>query len=280
MTFKEMIRFTYGLLMGTSTPLLKPSKRFLLRTSVVDVDSELSFFLGGSGNAALLRKGDEALLVNTNQGEPAEKLRALVAERAAGARLKIALNSTLQDFSGSLALYPETEEIWVGKVRSATLRRHLSDEFYERALVIGEERRVAWAGETVVFLPVGPAATESDLLIYFEKRSVLLAGPLFSNFTHPLLHPEQGLVIENWLRVWSEVLERFKPKTILPCDGQPASLEEAQGFLRYLRDLTDPSIEFSQCRAMYDWPEIPSCSSLEENFDLLREKKKTFTTLN
>jgi hypothetical protein len=51
-------------------------------------------------------------------------------------------------------------------------------------------------------------------------------------------------------------------------------------FISYLRDLSDPAVEFSRCRELYDWLEIPSHTSLEENFDLLREQKRTHATLN
>jgi glyoxylase-like metal-dependent hydrolase (beta-lactamase superfamily II) len=186
------------------------------------------------------------------------------------------------DFSGGLPLFADAEKIYVGPADDRALRKQLRDvsgDPLAKCESVRTEMRFDFGDETVVLIPVGSSATESDLAVFFEKRSILFMGALFYNQIHPILRVGKGLQPQVWIRNFSMLMERFKPKTVIPAEGDLASFEDAQKFLNYLKDLTDSSVEFSQCRAKYDWPEIPSYTSLEENFDLLRDQIKSHTTL-
>ena len=61
--------------------------------------------------------------------------------------------------------------------------------------------------------------------------------------------------------------------------GATTAAGNAERFAAYLAALTNHDIEFAECRRDYDWIEIPSATSLEENFDILRGNEKVITTL-
>jgi glyoxylase-like metal-dependent hydrolase (beta-lactamase superfamily II) len=277
MTFKEFIRFTYGLFMGTSTPLLKPSQRYLFPLKLIVFDEQLRILLGGSGICALLRDQGTALLVNTNQAGAARAVRKWFDEKPLP--LKIALTSVETDFSGGVGLFPEAEKIFMSQGDERENRKLINIEV-ERVSVLQSETVIEVAGEKVRLIPLGAVATGSDLAIYFESRSILFVGALFYNRIHPILHPGASGRIDQWMQCLSSLLDRFQPRVVVPAEGEIGNAEDARLFVSYLRDLTDPRVEFSKCREKYDWLEIPSHTSLEENFDLLREHKRTFTTLN
>lgn len=276
MTFKEFIRFAYGLFMGTSTPLLKPAKRYLFRSQKVEWDEGFGLYLGGSCVCGLLRNRTEALVINTNQDRAAAEFRQWVNEKTGSENLTVVLSSLAADFSGGLGVFADAKRILV----AAPLERELKikyGEIAERVEVIATETVLEIAGERVHLIPVGPAATGSDLAVFLENRSVFFAGALYFNRIHPVLH--SGFDVERWKERLAFLLDRFHPKWVIPAEGDSGAESGAREFLAYLRDLTDPTVEFATCRSRYDWTEIPGHTSLEENFDLLREKKKTFTTL-
>jgi glyoxylase-like metal-dependent hydrolase (beta-lactamase superfamily II) len=281
MTLREFVRFTYGLFMGTSTPLLKPSQRYLFPLKKAYFDDRLSFLLGGSCVCALLDGGGERLIINVNQAGAASALRKLANERVGP--LSVALTSSAADFSEGLNVFSDADKIYVGRSQEQShvrgIKKALGESFKD-LVVVQEEIVLDFAGERVRLIPLGAIASNSDMAVYFESRSVLFLGGLFYNRIHPILRQGVGPRIDTWIQCLSGLLDRFQPKFLVPAEGEIGTIEDARLFISYLRDLTDASVEFSRCRELYDWLEIPSHTSLEENFDLLREHRRTHTTLN
>jgi hypothetical protein len=107
----------------------------------------------------------------------------------------------------------------------------------------------------------------------------MFLGPLFFNRIHPDLRPGPGFNPEKWLETLQNLITRFHPRTIVPGEGDLTNEGDLSVFIDYLKALMNPNIEFSYCRQNYDWSEIPSATSLEENFNILRGKSRTVTTL-
>ena len=275
MNFKEWVRFSYGFIMGTSTPFLKPSKRHLFPTAWVDIDPELALFMGGSGICGVLQTPIERLVINVNRSEAALALRTKINERAyAEVPETIILNSVERDYSEGIGNFKQTKTVYVGRASEKDLKANLGG-LLENVKQVNIETEIQVGGESIYLIPVGPAATESDLAVFFANRSVLFLGPLFFNRIHPVLYPDRGMDIGRWTEQVEALLARFHPRTVVPAEGDTGSVEDVRAFLAYLKALTDPEVEFSYCRKNYDWPEIPGTTSLEENFDLLREKLKS-----
>lgn len=96
---------------------------------------------------------------------------------------------------------------------------------------------------------------------------------------HPPLRMSAGMNMQRWRQVLPELMARFQPRTIVPAEGDLATAADVHEFEQYLSDLSDEKVEFNHCRQKYDWMEIPSQTSLEENFDLLRGRKE-YTSLD
>jgi hypothetical protein len=128
-------------------------------------------------------------------------------------------------------------------------------------------------------IPVDGCATDSDLVVFFESRSVMMFGSLFLNRIHPVLTVGAAARVPKWIATLESLLERFSPQVCVPGEGQFASVDDVREFIRYLRALTDPAVEFSFCRQNFDWMEIPRFTSLEENFDILRRNVKTHASI-
>jgi hypothetical protein len=293
MTWKELLRFTYGMVMGTSTPYLKPSQRFLFPTGVVELDATTWLLMGGSGICAVVSGNHETLLINVNRGRAATELHEFLRTKPGVAESKrlIVLNSLRDDFALGLALFLADPQIQTRilaagpkcKLPAATLE--VLDSSLHQFEDIDQERTIEWAGEQIVLLPVKTAVSQDGLAVYLKNRSILFLGPLFYNGIHPIL-VSQGLdaravseSIESWIGQVEFLLEKFNPKSVVPGEGDLTSREGVQNFFAYLRALSDPAVEFSYCRQNFNWAEIPRYTSLEENFELLRSHRRTHTSL-
>jgi hypothetical protein len=260
---KEWVIFAYGVIFATSTPYLKPKKRYLFPTAVRRFDDALTFFLGGSGICARL----DSLVVNANLDEAAVEWRAI----AAGAS-DLVLNS----LSGAYGAASEVRAIGATRVYAHSDSPRDVDFDFENVV---SETVLSIGDETVRLIPVRGGATESDLVVFFEKRSVMMFGALFLNRIHPVLQMGVASRVPQWISTLEDLLARFSPAVCVPGEGEFGSVADVREFIRYLRSLTDPSVEFSFCRQNFDWMEIPRFTSLEENFDILRRNVKTHASL-
>lgn len=260
--------------MGTSTPYLKPTKRFLYPTATVEIDQKLVLFLGGSGVCAALGGGNDAILINTNQGVAAKGWQEELAKREIATAAPLVLLSQSAEFSGGVALSADATKIYhAGNLRLP------SEQVNQRFFHVEEELQIEVSGEAVQLIPLENCVTGSDLAVFLPSRSMLFLGPLFYNRIHPIVRFGEDLNPEKWIRTLRELMSRFKPEIIVPGEGDLANADDVEQFISYLVALTDTAVEFSYCRERFDWAEIPSLTSLEENFDMLRSRKKTHTTL-
>ncbi len=267
MNLKEWLIFAYGVIFATSTPYLKPKKRYLFPTKVEPFDSELTFFLGGSGICA--RMG--SLVVNANLDSAA---------REWSGPARGATDLVLSSLTGAFGSAKEVRALEVSRVFAAALRDQSLDAAEGLPVVRVESEMVLTFGdETVRLIPVFDAATGSDLVVFFESRSVMMFGSLFVNRIHPVLQMGVATRVERWISVLEELLQRFSPRVCVPGEGFFGDAGDVREFIRYLRSLSDPNVEFSFCRQNFDWMEIPRFTSLEENFDILRRNVKTHASL-
>jgi hypothetical protein len=108
---------------------------------------------------------------------------------------------------------------------------------------------------------------------------MMMFGALFANRIHPVLKIGVAPRATEWIATLEDLLTRFSPEICVPGEGDIGSGDDVREFVRYLRALTDDSVEFSECRKKFDWMEIPRTTSLEENYDILRRNVKTHTSI-
>ena len=268
MNLKEVIRFTYGLIFGTSTPYLKPKKRYLFPVSLQELGKDFLVLLGGSCVCCAIRENGETLIINTNSREVSSEWHSVLQARGWLDRYSVIVTSMDSGFSGGLSHF-------IGE--PAAGNPNLIQCWTSENVTV--EKRVEFAGESLVLVPLGACATEGDLVIYAEKKAALFLGAVYYNGIHPPLKVESAQRANIWMAQLETLLSRFPAKIVVPGEGDIGTLENAHRFLAYMRALSSPAVEFSECRRDYDWIEIPSATSLEENFDLLRGNAKSHTTL-
>ncbi len=276
MIFKEWIRFVYGMAMGTSVPYIKPTNRFMWPTALKTIDDHMSLFLGGSVVCGILHDKNQVVLINTNSGPAASQLHQYIEKKFKATTPTLFNTTASKDFFDGNKLYPSANQIYLPNVSDQALHHEWQNSPATVTKMVNE-RTFEIAGETLVVVPILESASHCDLAIYLKSRKILFLGGLFYNRIHPFLRPLDGMNVANWIRNLDALMGRFQPETIIPAEGDLAGPAELKEFVDYLKALSNPKIEFSDCRKTYDWLEIPGQTSLEENFDLLRENIKSFT---
>lgn len=97
--------------------------------------------------------------------------------------------------------------------------------------------------EQVTLWYFGPAHTDGDALIHFEKANVVHMGDLVFNRRFPFIDKSSGASIENWIQVLAKARKTFNKKTIFifghsangfPLTGTIEDLKAKESFLENL----------------------------------------------
>jgi glyoxylase-like metal-dependent hydrolase (beta-lactamase superfamily II) len=95
---------------------------------------------------------------------------------------------------------------------------------------------------TVSLYHKGPGHTDGDSTVYLHEERVLVLGDLASPGRHPVILPEHGASIREWLRVLRTLQRDFlddEDLTVVPAHGPPGSMEMVAEQIAYLQDLVD-----------------------------------------
>jgi glyoxylase-like metal-dependent hydrolase (beta-lactamase superfamily II) len=272
MNFKESLRFFYGFFMGTSVHYVKKAKRYLWASQFGPLEN-ISLQVGGSHNCGVLVHDQDILLIDTNSRQGAEDLKNWLDQNHPGKRIRYIINTHMHaDAAGGNALYPDVECIWQPQVPGAVPG--------ERVRSVTTETKIKFGDEELSFVYVPAAASSGDLVVYLHRQNLVFLGELFFNHIHPILRGSETFDVARWIAVLGKLKEQWRPHFWVPAEGVPGRDPDLQDFINYLSDLRNDQIEFSECRAKYDWSEIPAYTSLEENFDLIRSNKQTHITMN
>jgi glyoxylase-like metal-dependent hydrolase (beta-lactamase superfamily II) len=196
----------------------KINKQFGI-VETVRLDPQLTVYLGGGGNSIVLASedGSKVLVVDTKMGKAAKKLR----ETMKAADITIINTHVHFDHTGGNYLYPSakiisgayTSEQW-DKEAKKTCR------YPDVALKPGEEKVINIGSEIVRIHNMGRAHTWNDIVVYCEKRKLLVAGDLVFIDMHPAVFAKSGANISSWIDVLDSLSKQCEIKTLIPGHGK------------------------------------------------------------
>ncbi len=284
MNFSEWLRMAYGLFMGTSVQYIKPTNRYLFPTKIVEVTKDLSIQLGGAGIVGVLHSEKEVLLINCNQSKATQKLMSELSFLTPASIKALVITNVFSDFYGGFAELKLSDfSFFAPKVNSSRINKYFREHLEPlktNLSSVRENQTIHFGGYDVELEFFESCHSEGDLVVRIPELKVAFMGGLFYNQIHPILRIQDGMDILKWKKTLSHYINNYPDYQFVPAEGELADVKDLQLFLDYLDALTNPEIEFSYCRENYDWMEIPSQTSLEENFDLLRGIAKNFITLD
>lgn len=91
--------------------------------------------------------------------------------------------------------------------------------------------------ETICLHYFGPAHTNGDALVHFEKANVVHMGDLLAHYRYPNVDRKAGASIENWMLVLDRAYNVFDRKTLFVCGHglDPANVTVNREFLREMK---------------------------------------------
>ena len=189
------------------------------KVETVQLDPQLTVYLGGGGNSIVLTSedGSKALVVDTKMRRAAKKLR----DEVKATEITIVNTHAHFDHVGGNALYPSakivsgayTNEQWDNDSKKTS-------RYPDLTLKPGEEKVIKIGSETVRVRNMGRAHTWNDVVVYCEKRQLLVAGDLVFIDMHAALYTKSGANVASWIRVLETLASRYKIKILIPGHGK------------------------------------------------------------
>jgi len=125
------------------------------------------------------------------------------------------------DHTGGNSLYPSakiisgayTNEQWDKEAKKTS-------RYPDVALKSGEEKVINVGSEIVHIRNMGRAHTWNDVVVYCEKRKLLVTGDLVFIDMHPAVYAKSGANVASWIGVLDSLSKQYEIKTLIPGHGK------------------------------------------------------------
>jgi cyclase len=237
----------------------------------------LTVYLGGGGNSIVLTSedGSQALVVDTKMRSAAKKLR----DEVKAAEITIVNTHAHYDHTGGNALYPSakiisgayTNEQWDNDSKKTS-------RYPDLALKPGEEKVIKLGSETVRIRNMGRAHTWNDVVVYCEKRKILVTGDLVFIDMHPALYTKSGANVASWIGVLDSLASRYKIKTLIPGHGKisdQTALAVMKDYFVSIGDAIGKPDKQAELKKKYkDYFTLPGIFSFRNTTKFIEKEKK------
>ena len=212
--------------------------KHFVKVETVQIDPQLTVYLGGGGNSIVLTSedGSKALVVDTKMKKAAKKLR----ETVKANDITIVNTHAHLDHTGGNSLYPSakiisgayTNEQWNNETKKTS-------RYPDVVLKPGEEKVINVGSEIVHIRNMGRAHTWNDVVVYCEKRKLLVTGDLVFIDMHPAVYTRSGANIASWISVLDSLSKQYEIKTLIPGHGNISDQSALAGMKDYFISIGD-----------------------------------------
>jgi len=200
------------------------------RGNVRVLDKNLVVYLGGGCNSVVLTSidGKEAIIVDTKWLSSAKRMRNLIK----APKVTIINTHFHMDHSRGNGLYPEAHVV-SGEVNW----RHWDfdsgkSKRPDRILRTGDKIVLKLDDELIHIWDLGPAHSENDSIVFFEKRKLLVVGDLVVVNQHPVLI-DKNTNLSMWRQLLDLIEREIEFDTLVPGHGPLSDKAEVLTMKRY-----------------------------------------------
>ena len=248
------------------------------KVETVQLDPQLTVYLGGGGNSIVLTSedGSKALVVDTKMRSAAKKLR----DEVKASQIIIVNTHAHYDHTGGNALYPTAEII-----SGAYTKEQWDDDsrktsrYPDVVLKPGEERVIKIGSETVRIRNMGRAHTWNDVVVYCEKRQLLVAGDLVFIDMHAALHAKSGANVASWIGVLDSLSKKYKIRTLIPGHGKisdQSALAVMKDYFVSIGDAIGKPDKQAELKKKYkDYFSLPGIFSFRNTTKFIEKERKS-----
>jgi glyoxylase-like metal-dependent hydrolase (beta-lactamase superfamily II) len=248
-----------------------------MATETIAFDPQLTIMLGGGGNSIILTSedGKQALVVDTKMAGAAKKLRKMVT----APEMTIVNTHDHPDHVGGNGLYPSAHIIAGSYSQEQWKKMAGKNRYPDEIIQIGQEKMLTIGSERVHVRNLGRAHTWDDVVVYLEKRKMLVTGDILFLGRHPALFAEGGADVKSWMSVLDTVQNMYDIKTVVPGHG-PVSDKASLGAMKeYFADAVDaadhPEKQVSFREKYKAMAAIPVMSGPDRTIAFVEKEQKT-----
>ena len=253
-------------------------KQQFVKVETVQIDPQLTVYLGGGGNSIVLisEDGSKALVVDTKMKKAAEKLR----ETVKASDITIVNTHAHFDHTGGNSLYPSakiisgayTAEQWNNESKKTS-------RYPDVVLKTGEEKVINVGSEIVHVRNMGRAHTWNDVIVYCEKRKLLVTGDLVFIDMHPALYAKSGASVASWIGVLDSLSKQYEIKILIPGHGKISDQSALATMRDYFVSIGDaigkPDKQADLKKKYQDYFSLPCIFSFRNTTKFIEKERKS-----
>lgn len=246
-----------------------------MNVEVVEYDRLLTIYMG-SGNSVALKSedGQTALIVDTKMRSAAETLKNHISAK----NIIIVNTHAHLDHVGGNSLYPGAKIISGEYTREQWNQESSGSSRYpDISLKSGEEEVINLGNETVHIACIGQSHTWNDVVVYFEKRKLLVTGDLVFHDMHPVCIAKSGTKLPLWIDTLDSLSKKYDTKILIPGHGsitdRNALIDMKNYFIAFQNSVGNDG-RLSLLKEKYkDYAAVPFAFSFNDTMKFMEEEK-------
>lgn len=239
------------------------------------LDPKCTIYLGGGGNSLALTSEDGAtiLLVDTKMKIAAKELR-----KAITAPTVILVNThNHRDHTEGNALF-ENARLIAGAYTPEQWRQGNASSRYPDETVKPNEEKILHIGtETVHVRNMGRAHTTNDVVVYCERRKLLMTGDIVFLGSHPVLFAKSGCNVTSWINVLDSLYNRYAIDVLVPGHGKVTDRSGLLAMKEYFTSITEsignPEKQAELKKKYKDYFSMPGMSGFDKTLKFIEKER-------
>lgn len=246
-----------------------------MSVETVQYDPQLLILIGGGGNSIVLTSEDgaKAVVVDTKMRAAAKKVRSSV---TAG-DITVINTHVHGDHTGGNDLFTNAKII-AGAYTQEQWKDGTKQRYPDETVKPGEDKKIQVGSETVHIRNMGRAHTWDDVVVYLEKRKMLVTGDVVFITMHPALFTRSGASISSWIAVLDTLSNTYDIEKLVPGHGSISDKNALAAMKEYFvsigESIGDQQKQDSLKRKYAGYFSIPGMSSFEATLKFIENERK------
>lgn len=213
-----------------------------VRMSTKELAPGVTAVFGGGSNALVVESGGEVLVVDPKFPPGSRNLRRWIEKHAEGKVTRVVDTHYHYDHTQGNAEYPGARVFARAPVREFMLEddaKFWRDRPGLPTDAVAAPTRLTVGSEELLLVPIEPAHTHGDLLVFLPRHNVIATGDVVFHTYYPFLDtdPRRGASIPGMVRVIRELVRQHPDATFVPGHGPLATGRELARYADYLDSL-------------------------------------------
>jgi len=255
---------------------LYPAYQWMVAVETVKMDPQLTVYLGGGGNTIVLTSPDgmRAIVVDSKMGSAAKKIKSLVK----APDVTIVNTHAHKDHAGSNSIFPNAKVIAGSYSKEQWDLESGEIRYPDETIKPGEEKIIKVEDETVHIRNMGRAHTTDDVVVYLEKRKMLVTGDLLFNKMHPAMLARSKCSSSLWVAVLDDLYKRYDVKTLVPGHGKITdknAIIQMKDYFITISNAVDNPEKIKEVKEKFkDYFTLMFVSGFDKSVSFIRKEKK------